>query len=46
MDYNDAVDNAQNCIDWAIIALADVDEAALEVLEAKAKLDGLKAPGA
>jgi hypothetical protein len=46
MDYNDAVDYAQNCIDWAIIALADVDEAALEVLEAKVKLDGLKAPGA
>jgi hypothetical protein len=44
-DYNDAVDYAQNCIDWATIALADVEEASLEVLEAKAKLDDLKAPG-
>ena len=41
-DYNDAVDYAQNCIDWAVIALADVEEATLEALEAKVNLDSLK----
>jgi len=41
-DYNDAVDYAQNCIDWAVIALADVEEATLEVIDAKAKYDSLK----
>ena len=42
-DYEDAVDYAQNCIDWAIIALADVEDAALGVLQAKVTLDDLKA---
>jgi vacuolar-type H+-ATPase subunit I/STV1 len=41
-DYNDAVDYAQNCIDWAIIALADVEEASLEALAAAARYDSLK----
>jgi hypothetical protein len=45
-NYNDAMDYAANCIDWALIALADVEEAALEVLDAKVKLDSLKAGGA
>jgi len=44
--YNDAVDYAQNCIDWAVIALADVEEAALQALEAKAKYDSLNTAGA
>ena len=41
-DYDDAVDYAQNCIDWAAIAIADVEEATLEALDAKVKLDSLK----
>ena len=41
-DYEDAVDYAQNCIDWAVIAMADVEEAALEALDAKVKYDSLK----
>jgi len=41
-DYDDALDYAQNCIDWAVIALADVEEATLEALDAKVKLDSLK----
>jgi len=45
-DYEDAVDYAQDCVDWAVIALADVEEAALEVLAAKAKYDSLKSGGA
>jgi hypothetical protein len=44
-EYNNAVDYAQNCIDWAVIALADVQEATLEVLVTKAKLDDLKKAG-
>ena len=44
--YNDAVAYAQNCIDWAVIALADVEEAAFEVLDAKVRVDSLKAGGA
>jgi hypothetical protein len=44
--YNDAVDYANDCIDWAVIALADVEEASLEALDAKVKLDSLKAGGA
>ena len=42
-NYNDAVDYANNCIDWALVALADVEEASLEALDAKLKLDSLKA---
>jgi hypothetical protein len=41
-DYNDAVDYAQNCIDWAVVALADVEEAALEALAAEARYESLK----
>jgi hypothetical protein len=44
--YQNAVDNVQNCIDWAVIALAEVEESALEVLDAKANLDSVKSPGA
>lgn len=44
-DYEDAVAYAQDCVDWALIALADVEEASLEVLEAKLKLDSLKPVG-
>jgi hypothetical protein len=41
-DYEDAVDYAENCVEWALIALADVEEAALEVLDAKLKYESLK----
>lgn len=41
-DYEDAVEYAQDCVDWALIALADVEEAALEVLDAKLKVDSLQ----
>ncbi len=41
-DYEDAVNYAQDCVDWALIALADVEEAALEVLDAKLKVDSLQ----
>lgn len=41
-DYEDAVEYAENCVDWALIALADVEEAALEVLDAKLKVDSLQ----
>lgn len=41
-EYEDAVAYAQDCVDWALIALADVEEAALEVLEAKLKYESLK----
>jgi hypothetical protein len=44
--YDDAMDYAANCIDWAVIALADVEEAALEALDAKLSLDSVKAGGA
>jgi hypothetical protein len=42
-NYNDALDYAANCVDWANIALDDVEEAALEVLEARLKLESVKA---
>jgi hypothetical protein len=45
-NYNDAMDYAANCIDWAVIALADVEEAALEVLDAGVRLESVKAGGA
>jgi hypothetical protein len=45
-NYNDAMAYASDCIDWAVIALADVEEASLEALDAKVTLDGLKAGGA
>jgi len=45
-NYNDAMDYAANCVDWANIALADVEEAALEVLDARLRLESLKAGGA
>lgn len=41
-DYEDAVAYAQDCVDWALIALADVEEAELKVLEAKLKYESLK----
>ena len=41
--YNDALDYAANCVAWANIALDDVEEAALEVLEARLKLESAKA---
>ncbi|WP_157490506.1 hypothetical protein [Flavobacterium succinicans] len=41
-DYNDAVDYAQNCIDWAEIALGDVQEAILEALTAQNKYEHIK----
>jgi hypothetical protein len=41
-DYADAVYYAQNCIEWAIIALSDVEEATLEAFSAKANLENLK----
>ena len=44
--YNDALDYAANCVDWANIALDDVEEAALEVLDARLKLESAKAGGA
>ena len=44
-EYNDAVDYSQNCIEWALIALADVEEASLEVLDTKIKYDSLNPAG-
>ncbi len=41
-DYEDAIYYAQNCIDWAIIALADVEEATLEAFKAKINLENLR----
>ena len=45
-NYNDALDYAANCVDWANIALDDVEEAALEVLDARLRLESAKAGGA
>ena len=45
-NYEDAVDYAANCIDWANVALADVEEAALEALDARLRLESVKAGGA
>lgn len=40
--YRKAVDYADNCIDWAMLAIAEVEEATLEVISAKEHLDNLK----
>lgn len=41
-DYNEAIDYTQNCIDWAEIALADVQQEILEALTAQNKYENLK----
>jgi LPS O-antigen subunit length determinant protein (WzzB/FepE family) len=41
-DYYDAVDYAETCIEWAIVALADVETATLEAFKAKANYEKLK----
>ena len=40
--YHDACTYADNCVEWAIVALAEVETATLEAFAAKLKLDDLK----
>lgn len=40
-DYIDAVAYAENCIEWAIVALGDAETATLEAFAAKLRLDAL-----
>lgn len=42
VDYHDACTYAESCIEWAIIALAEVETAVLEAFAAKLKLVDLK----
>lgn len=41
-DYNTAVDMAESSIEWALIALAEVETAILEAYEAKLYVENLK----
>jgi hypothetical protein len=41
-NYYDAEEYAEDCIDWAIIALANVEEATLEAFKMKLEYEGLK----
>jgi hypothetical protein len=41
-DYNEAVAYAENCIEWAIVDLGNVETATLEAFAAKLRLDDLK----
>ena len=42
--YNDSVEYAKSCVDWDLIALAEVENATLEAFSARIQLEDLNEP--